>query len=118
MAAHMDCCIMDAVQAATRVDFDTEEASKERLRLPTRMKGGGTKRATDTRYPSFLGALLDILPRCIDRKDEHGEVHTGYYTDQLTESIGKGAYDNEGHKNAKFLETIHVGPFQEACKKA
>ena len=74
MAAHVDCCIMEAVQAATGVDFDTEEVARERLRLPTRMKGRGIKRTTDTRYPSFLGALLDVLPRCIDRRDENGEA--------------------------------------------
>jgi hypothetical protein len=63
---------MDAVQAATGVDFDTEVMAKERLRLPARMKGGGIKRATDTRYPSFPGALLDILPRCVDKKENNG----------------------------------------------
>ncbi len=41
MAAHVDCCIMEAVQAATGVDFDTDVMAKERLRLPARMKGGG-----------------------------------------------------------------------------
>ena len=73
MAAHVDCCIMEAIQAATGVDFDTEDAARDSLRLPARMKGGGIKRATDTRYPAFLGALLDILPRCVDSRDEQGE---------------------------------------------
>jgi hypothetical protein len=77
MAAHVVCCIMDAVHVAAKVDFDTEETASEKLRLLARMKGGGMKRATDTIYPAFLGALLDILPRCIDRKDDHGETHPG-----------------------------------------
>ena len=81
MARHVDCCIMEAVQAATRVDFDTEVMAKERLRLPARMKGGGIKRATDLRYPAFLGALLDILPICVDRKDSSGEITKGIYAD-------------------------------------
>jgi hypothetical protein len=67
MAAHVDGCIMEAVQAAKGVDFDTEESARGRLELPPRMKGGGITRATDTIYPTFLGALLDVLPRCIDR---------------------------------------------------
>jgi hypothetical protein len=71
MAAHVDYFIMEAVEAATGVDFDTEGAARKRLRLPTRMKGGGIKRATDTKYPTFWGALLDVLPRCIDTRDEH-----------------------------------------------
>ena len=74
MAAHVDCCIMEAVHAATGVDFDTEEAARERLKLQARMKGGRIKRATDTKYPELLGALLDVLPRCIDMRDEHGEA--------------------------------------------
>jgi hypothetical protein len=48
---------MEAVQATTRVDFDMEEMARERLRIPARMKGGGIRRATDTRYPAFLGGL-------------------------------------------------------------
>ncbi len=42
------------------------------------MKGGGVKKLEDVRYPAFLGALLDILPRCVDRKEEKGEVVRGY----------------------------------------
>jgi hypothetical protein len=41
MAKHVDWCIMEAVQAATRVDSDMKSAAMERLRLPARMKGGG-----------------------------------------------------------------------------
>jgi hypothetical protein len=55
MAGHVDYNIMEAVHAATGVDFDTEVVAKERLRLPARMKGRGIKRATDTMHPSFLG---------------------------------------------------------------
>ena len=69
MADQMVCCIMEAVQAATGMDFDGEEAARERLKIPERMKGGGIRRATETRYPAFLGALLDVLPRCIDMTD-------------------------------------------------
>jgi len=73
MADHIDCCIMEAVQAATGVDFNGEEGARERLRIPTRMEGGGIRRATETRYPAFLGVLLDVLPRCIDRTEDNGE---------------------------------------------
>jgi hypothetical protein len=118
MARHVDCCIMEAVHAATGVDFDTEESSRERLRLPTRMKGGGIKRATDTRYPTFLRALLDILPRCIDRRDEHGEAQPIYYSQQPTETFGNRAYDSGGHRSTRFLAVTEVGPFPEACGKA
>ncbi len=74
MAKHVYCCIMEAVQAATGVNFETEVMAKERLRLPARMKGGGIRRASDSRYPAFLGALLDILPRCVDREDYGGRA--------------------------------------------
>ena len=90
MARHVDCCIMEAVQAATWVNFEAELMAKERLRLPARMKGGGIKRSTDSRYPAFLGALLDILPRCVDGKERNGEVTKGTYSDQLTEVVGVG----------------------------
>jgi hypothetical protein len=109
---------MEAVHAAIGVDFDMESAERERPRLPARMKGGGIKTTADNRRPAFLGALLDVLPRCIDRKAENGEEMLGYYSEQLTEAIGKGAYDAEGHMNGKFAEAVNIGPFLEACKEA
>ncbi len=94
---------MEAVQIATWVEFESEIMAKERLRLPARMKGGGIKRTSDTRYPAFLGALLDILPRAIVRKERNGEITQGVYSSQLTGIIGQGAYDEEGHRNERFL---------------
>jgi len=67
--------------------------------------------ATDTRRPAFLGALLDILPRCIDMKENNGEDMPGYYSEQLTDALGKGAYDAEGQRNEKFLGAENIGPF-------
>ena len=66
MARTVNHCIMEEVQVASGVKFETEDLAKARLRLPTRMKGGGIKRAEDNRYPAFLGVMLDILPRLID----------------------------------------------------
>jgi hypothetical protein len=99
MAEHVNWCIMEAVYATTRVDFDTEDAAREKLSIPARMKGGGIKSAEDTRYPAFLGAVLDVMPRCIDMTEASGESVPGYDTHQLKEVIGRGAYDNEGHTN-------------------
>jgi hypothetical protein len=48
---------------------------------------------TDLRRPAFLGALLDVLPRCIDRRGPHGEETEGIYNNILTNSICRGAYD-------------------------
>ena len=57
MAKTVDHLIMETVQVATCVKFETEDLAKARLRLPVRMKGGGIKRAEDNRYPAFLGAI-------------------------------------------------------------
>jgi hypothetical protein len=118
MARIVDHCIMEAVQVATSVKFETEELAKARLRLPARMKGGGIKRAEDNRYPAFLGAMLDVLPRLIDRKDENGEIAPGVYPVQMKGIIGKGAYDKAGHINTAFLEARCVGPYPYAMQQA
>ena len=118
MAEHVELCIMEAVQAATGVDFDLEFAARKRLRLPARMKGGGIKKATYMRRPAFLGALLDVLPRCIDMRTANGEDMPGYYTKQLTEVLCKGAYDADGHRNAKFFGMANIGSILEACREA
>ena len=111
MAGHVDCYILEVVQAATGVEFDTEVMAKERLRLPARMKGGGIQLATDTKYPAFLGALLDIMPRCVDTKENNGEITKGICYDQMTTVIGVGAFDEAGHMNTQFMETTTVGPY-------
>ena len=49
MTETVDLCIMEAIQAAIGVSFETKKMAKERLRLPARMKGGGVKRATKKR---------------------------------------------------------------------
>jgi hypothetical protein len=84
MAHHDNRCITEAVRVATGVEFEAKETVRDRLRQTTRMKVGSIKRTTNTRYLAFSGALLDILPRCIDSKVENGEVERGYYSDQLT----------------------------------
>jgi hypothetical protein len=118
VTATVDCCIMEAVQVVTGVNFDTKDMPKERLRLPERMKGGGLRRAMDRRYPAFLGALLDVLPRIIDRKAENGEIEVGCYSSQMTRVIGEGAYDADGHRNTMFLEATEVGPYPESMQRA
>jgi len=74
---------MEAVHASTGVDFDLESATRERLRLPARMKGGGIKKAADIRKSAFLGTMVDVLPRCIDTRIENGKDMPGYYAEQL-----------------------------------
>ncbi len=103
---------------ATGVNFDTKEMAKERLRLPARMKGGGMKSVADKRCPTFLGALLDVLPRLIDRNAENGEVEVGCYSAHMTHIIGEGAYDADGHRNTQFLVATEVGPYPESMKRA
>jgi hypothetical protein len=55
--------------------------------------------------------LLDVLPRCIDKRAENGEEMPGYYTEQLTEALGKGTYEADGHRNEKFMGAAIIGPF-------
>ncbi len=118
MAKTVDHCIMEAVQVATGVKFETEDLARARLRLPARMKGGGIKRAEDNRFPAFLGAMMDALPRLIDRKDENGKIVPGVYPTQLRNIIGEGAYGMEGHMNTAFLEATGVGPYPKEMQHA
>jgi len=117
MAEYVDSCIMEVVQAATGVAFDNEDTARERLSLTARIMGGGIRRATETRYPTFLGALLDVLPRCIDMTEANGEKVQGYYAQQLTKVIGEEAYGSEGHRNAQFLNATNVGPIPDECTR-
>ncbi len=57
-----------------------------------------------------MGAILDILPRCIDIKDENRCTVKGVFSTQLGFVIGASAYDKVGHVNAKFIQAEDVGP--------
>ncbi len=42
----------------------------------------------------------------------------GTYSDQLTEEVGEGAFDQDGHMNSQFLKTKTVGPYPGEMQKA
>ena len=41
---------------------------------------GEVKKLADLRRTSFLGALLNIQPRCVNITEENGEITRGLYT--------------------------------------
>jgi len=41
-----------------------------------------------------------------------------YYSEQLTDMIGEGAYDCGGHRNAQFPGATNVGSYPGACMRA
>jgi hypothetical protein len=57
MVHHVDLCITEAAKVATEVEFEVEEAARDKLRLSTGMKGGGIVRTTNTRYPTYLAGM-------------------------------------------------------------
>jgi hypothetical protein len=118
MAEWVDAAILETAHAATRIRFDAEKVTKDRLRLATRLKGGGVKITVDLRNPTFMGPILDVLSRCIDRTGPNGEKTRGIYSDTLTTAIGDGAYDQEGHMNAGFLQATAAGPYPKAMHHA
>ena len=82
------------------------------------MKGGGVKSMVDLRNPAFLGAIMDVLPRCIDRSGPNGEKTRGIYNSTLANAIGDRAYDQGGHRNTGFLKANAVGPYPKAMQIA
>jgi hypothetical protein len=74
MVSLVDACILEAVEAALSIDFNEENMAEERLRLPARMKRGGIKKHKNMKRPAFLGAVLDIMPRCVDITEMSGEI--------------------------------------------
>ena len=111
MAELVDVAILEVCHAATGIRFDVEPVAKDKLRLPARLKGGGIKSMADMRRHAFLGAILDILPRCIDIRGPNGEEMEGIYKSILTNSIGRGAYDQNGHMNTGFLHATCMDPY-------
>ncbi len=73
------------------------------MNIPARLKEGGLRSPSNLRAPAFKGAILDILPRCIETKDDSGELTKGVYATQLSGVIGERAFDKSGHRNGKFL---------------
>ena len=121
LAEAVDSSVLRAVQAATAAEIQGDNVAQTRLQLPARSKGGGIKKAYALRRPAFAGALLDILPACIDRVDpkcDDGSIIRGAYHAQLKDAIGVGAYDPLGHRQEQFLGAANLGPFPDAFKEA
>ena len=76
MVEIVDGAILEAAEMATRIDFGAEELAKQRLNIPARRKGGGLRNPADLRATAYVGAILDILPRCIG-KEETGNSSMG-----------------------------------------
>jgi hypothetical protein len=72
----------------------------------------------DIRHPAFLGALLDVLSRCIDREGPNSEKTEGIYNGLLAEAVARGAYDANGARNATFLGASNAGPYPQAMRYA
>ena len=118
MAEIVDVAIMEAEHAATGSKFNADEVAKDRLRLPSKLKGGELCSISDLKRPTFTGAIFDILPRCIVRKGPNGELTTRVYSRQLTDYIGRGAYDAEGQRKTRFVRAANMGPFPIAMQSA
>jgi hypothetical protein len=73
MAELVDAAIMEVVHAATGIRFDAERVAKDRLRQPARLKGGGIRSMGDMQQLAFMGAILHVLPSCIDGTRPNGE---------------------------------------------
>ena len=110
MTELVDAAILEVAHSATGIKFNAEQIAKDRLRLSARLKGGSIRSMADLRRPAFLGALLHVLPICIDKRGPNGEETEGIYSSILTNAIGRGAYDQTGHINAGFLQATNVGP--------
>jgi len=80
----VDATIMEVVHAAIRIRFDAEQVARNRLRLPARLKDGGIRSMGGMRRPAFLGAILDVLPRCIDITGPNGQNTDCIYNGLLT----------------------------------
>ena len=118
MAKMVEGALLEVAEQTTEIDFGTEELARERPSIPTMLKGRGLRKPTVLRAPAFVGAIFDILTRCIDRKDETGELTKGVYAKQLSGVIGEGAYDMTAHRNEKFLEATTIGPYPRECHEA
>ena len=118
MAESVDAAILNVCHAATCIRFNVEPVAKDRLRLPAWLKGGGIRTMPDMRRPVFHGAILDILLRCIDKRGPNGEEIEGVYNNIPTKSIGRGAYDQDGHINVGFLRATNLGPYPREMQYA
>ncbi len=62
------------------VDFVAKEMARRRLHIPTTLKEVGIRNITVLKQPTFVVAILDFLPRCIERNDDNGDIVKGVYT--------------------------------------
>ena len=93
-AARIDGAVRALVAATVGEEVNTDELASRRLQLPARMFGGGIRSMVDVAPAAFLGGLCRSVPSFIQRAGEAGGGTAGFMPN-LTEMLGRGAFDAE-----------------------
>eukprot|EP00873_Tetraselmis_striata_P016258 jgi/Tetstr1/436522/TSEL_025348.t1 len=67
--------------------------ARNRLHLPTRLKGADIRRMATARDAAFLGCVNDILPRFLTRNSDTNTPTPGFFDPQLESVLGRGSFN-------------------------
>jgi len=108
--------LLEATQQGARANFSSEDLARQRLHILSRLKRGGITRISELREPAVLWSILDILPKCIDEKDDNGDIVKGVYAKRFGDNIiGESGFNKTGHMKSIFLQSQEVDPFPREC---
>eukprot|EP00873_Tetraselmis_striata_P027736 jgi/Tetstr1/448000/TSEL_035302.t1 len=97
-----------AAEVAT-LSEDAMARARNRLHLPTRLKGVGIRRMATVRDAAFIGCMNAILPRFLTRNSGTNTPTHGYFDPQLGSVLGRGSFNatSSARQYDHFLNDAH-----------
>eukprot|EP00873_Tetraselmis_striata_P004007 jgi/Tetstr1/424271/TSEL_014840.t1 len=97
-----------AAEVAT-LSEDAVARARNRLHLPTRLKGAGIRRMATVRDAAFIGCMNAILPRFLTRNSGTNTPTHGFFDPPLGSVLGRGSFNatSSARQYDHFLNDAH-----------
>eukprot|EP00873_Tetraselmis_striata_P010489 jgi/Tetstr1/430753/TSEL_020538.t1 len=97
-----------AAEVAT-LSEDAVARARNRLHLPTRLKGAGIRRMATVRDAAFIGCMNAILPGFLTRNSGTNTPTPGFFDPQLGSVLGRGSFNanSSARQYDHFLNDAH-----------
>jgi hypothetical protein len=107
-----------SISGSNKGEFRHRGDGEGKVEATGKNKGRRHQEGSGHQVPGVHGGVARHSAEMCGQEGEQREITRGIYSDQLTEVMGEGAIDEEGHKNTQFLRATTIGPCLGEMQKA